>query len=86
MTLEDIKFTGGININNFIATGEISTFLVDKITIPTSTIGDLSPFKLKVEFNTVSKLLVPALNHFISKYQVPIPSDIMNIFILFIVS
>lgn len=82
MTLEDIKFTGGINVNNFIATADIHTFLVDKIEVSTSTIGDLSPFKLKVEFNTVSKLLVPALNHFISKYQVPIPKDIMGIFIL----
>lgn len=82
MILEDIKFTGGINISNFTATGDIHTFLVDKIEIPTSTIGSLSPFKLKVEFNTVTKLVVPMLNHFISKYQVPVPKDIMGIFIL----
>ena len=82
MNLVDIKFTGGIDINNFMATGDISKFLVDKIDIVTSTIGSLSAFKLKVEFNTVSKLLVPELNKFISKYQVPIPSDIMGIFIL----
>jgi len=44
MNLVDIKFTGGINIANFNATAEISTFLVDKITITTSTIGKLSPF------------------------------------------
>ena len=44
MNLVDIKFTGGINIANGNATAEITTFLVDKITIPTSTIGKLSPF------------------------------------------
>ena len=82
MNLVDIKFTGGIDINNFMATADIYKFLVDKITIPTSTIGSLSAYKLKIEFNTVSKLLVPELNKFISKYQVPIPQDIMGIFIL----
>lgn len=73
MNLVDIKFTGGIAVNNFIATGEVSTFLVDKVDVVSSTIGNLSAFKLKVEFNTVSKLAVPELNKFISKYQVPIP-------------
>ena len=80
LNLVDIKFTGAINVANFIATADISTFLVDKVDIVSSTIGSLSAFKLKVEFNTVSKLLVPELNKFISKYQVPIPSDILGIF------
>ena len=66
MNLEDIKFTGGIAINNFTATGEISKFLVDKVTVVSSTIGKLSAMKLKIEFNTVSKLLVPEINKFIS--------------------
>jgi len=65
MNLIDIKFTGGININNFTATGDVSTFHVDKIEVPTSTIGDISTLQLKIELNTVSKLAVPALNHFI---------------------
>lgn len=82
MNLVDIKFTGGIAINNFNATADISKFIVDKIDIVTSTIGDLSAAKLKIEFNTVSRLAVPVLNKFVSKYQVPIPQDIMGIFIL----
>ena len=65
MSLIDILFTGGIDINNFMATGDISKFLVDKINIVTSTIGDLSALKLKVEFNTVSRLIVPELNKYI---------------------
>ena len=82
MNLVDIIFTGGIAVNNFIATAEISKFLVDKVNIVTSTIGNISAIKMKIEINTVSKLLVPEVNKFVSKYQVPIPQDILNIFIL----
>lgn len=46
---------------------------MDKIDIVTSTIGDLSAAKLKIEFNTVSRLAVPELNKFVQKYSVPIP-------------
>ena len=82
MNLVDIDFTGGIAVNNFIATAEISKFLVDKVNIVTSTIGNISAVKMKIEINTVSKLLVPEINKFVSKYQVPIPQDILNIFTL----
>ena len=78
----DILFTGGIDVLNFNATANISTFLVDKVNVISSTIGNLSAFKLKVEFNTVSKLLVPSLNNFIQKYAFPIPQNILGIFTL----
>lgn len=55
---------------------------MDKIDIVTSTIGKLSAAKLKIEFNTVSRLAVPELNKFVSKYAVPIPKNIMGIFVL----
>jgi len=82
MNLVDIKFNGGINLVGNNATAEITKFLVDKITVPTSTIGKLSPFKLKLEFNTVSKIAIPELNKFISKYSVPLPTNIAGIFLL----
>ena len=80
MNVVDIKLTGGIAINNFNATADISTFHVDQISIVSSTIGSISTYKLKIEINTVSKLAVPALNNFISKYQVPLPQEIAGIF------
>lgn len=58
----DIVFTGGIAVDNFEATANISTFLVDKVEIVTSTIGNISAFKLKLELNTASRVLVPSLN------------------------
>lgn len=82
MNIVDIKFTGGINIVNFNATADISTFHVDKINVVSSTIGDISAAKLKIEFNTISRLAVPELNKFIQKYNVPIPQNIMGIFTL----
>ena len=78
----DILFTGGIDITNFIATGKVSTFLVDKIQIPVSTIGDISALQLKVEFNTAMRVAVPIINKYIQKYQIPLPTDILNIFTL----
>jgi hypothetical protein len=47
-----------------------------------STIGPISGLKLKIEFNTVSKLMVPELNKFLQKYKVPIPTNIYGIFFL----
>lgn len=76
----DILFTGSIAINNFEATADIAKFLVDKVEVVTSTVGTLSAFKLKVEINTVSKILVPSLNSWLAKYQVPIPQNIAGIF------
>ena len=73
MNVVDIKFTGGIAIANFNATADIETFHVDKINIVSSTIGDISAAKLKIEFNTVSRLAVPELNKFVQKYNVPVP-------------
>ena len=55
----DILFTGGIAVNGFEASADISKFLVDKINVVSSTIGNISAFKLKLEINTVSKILVP---------------------------
>jgi hypothetical protein len=55
----DILFTGGIAVNGFEASADISKFLVDKINVVTSTIGSISALKLKLEFNTVSKIMVP---------------------------
>ena len=80
MDLVDIKFTGGINISGYNATGEISKFLVDKVAVTTSTVGELDPFKLKIEFNTVSRILVPVINSYIDKYVVPIPQNILGVF------
>ena len=81
MNVIDIYFTGGINIDGFIATAKISKFLVDKIKIVSSTIGNISALQLKIEFNTAMRVLVPAINAFIQKYQVPIPSD-LGVFVL----
>merc|ERR1712060_650247 len=67
---------------NFIATGKVSTFLVDKIQIPVSTIGDISALQLKVEFNTAMRVAVPIINKYIQKDQIPLPTDILNIFTL----
>lgn len=39
LDVEDIKFTGGIAVNGFFASANITTFLVDKILIPVSTVG-----------------------------------------------
>ena len=78
----DIKFTGGIAVNNFIASADISTFLVDKINVLTSTIGNISTMKLKLEFNTASRVLVPMLNKWLQKYEIPIPSNILGMFTL----
>ena len=78
----DIDFTGGIAVDNFEASADISTFLVDKIEVVHSTIGNISAFKLKLELNTVSKILVPSLNKWLQKYQVPIPSNVLGIFTL----
>lgn len=78
----DILFTGGIQIQNFMATGEVSTFLVDKIVVVSSTVGDISTFQLKLEFNTISRILVPSINSILQGYQVPVPQDILGIFIL----
>lgn len=82
LDVTDIKFTGDIAVNGFFASANITTFLVDKISIPTSTIGNLSAAKLKIEFNTVSRLVVPVLNTKLQKYSVPIPQDIFGIFTL----
>ena len=76
----DILFTGGIAINNFEATANVSKFLVDKIEIVSSTVGNISAYKLKVEINTASRLIVPSLDNFLSKYQVPIPQTIAGVF------
>lgn len=78
----DILFTGGIAVNGYFATGEVSKFLVDKIEVLQSTIGDISAFQLKVEINTISRLMVPTINDALKKYEVPIPSDILGIFTL----
>lgn len=80
--LIDVLFTGGIAINDFIATADVHTFLVDKITIDSSTIGSVSALKLKLEINNVSRILVPIINAEIQKYQVPIPSNVFGIFLL----
>ena len=72
MNIVDIKFTEGINITNFNATADISTFHVDKINVVSSTIGDISAAKLKIDFNTISRLAVPELNKFIQNYSVHI--------------
>lgn len=82
INVEDIKFTGGIAVNNFEASADISTFLVDKIEVLHSTIGNISALKLKLELNTVSKILVPSLNKWLQKYQIPIPSNVFGIFTL----
>lgn len=78
----DVLFTGGIAIHDFKATAMITKFLVDKIEVVSSTVGDISALKLKVEINSVSKLLVPSLNQWVSKYPVPIPQTIGGIFTL----
>lgn len=80
MDLNDVKFTGGINIAGYNATSSITTFLVDKITVVSSTVGTISAMKLKFEFNTASKLLVPSINTFLQKYVVPIPQNILGVF------
>ena len=82
MNLVDIKFTGGIAVENFFASADISTLLVDKIDIPVSTIGKLSALQLKIEFNTASRLLVPALNSWLQKYRIPLPQQVAGIFTL----
>ena len=38
--------------------------------------------KLKLEFNTASRILVPVLNEWLQKYEIPIPSNILGIFTL----
>ena len=78
--LVDIKFTGGIAISGYNATADISTFLVDKVVVVSSTIGNISAFKLKLEMNTISRVLVPSLNKFLKKYVVPIPKNILGVF------
>ena len=78
----DIKFTGGIAINNFMASANITTFLVDKINIPVSTIGRISAAALKLKFNTASRVVVPILNNKLQAYEIPIPSNIFGIFTL----
>jgi len=75
-----VKFTGGINVVGYNATASVSTFLVNKIQVVESTIGTISAFKLKLEFNTVSKFAVPALNSFLKTYAVPIPKNILGVF------
>lgn len=82
LSVIDILFTGAIDVENFIATGEVTKFLVDQIEVVQSTVGDLSAFALKIEINTVSRLIVPEINNFLKNYQVPIPSDIFGIFTL----
>ena len=82
LSVIDILFTGGIAIDGYFATGEVTKFLVDQIEVISSTVGDLSAFALKIEINTVSRLIVPEINNFLKNYQVPIPSDILGIFIL----
>ena len=80
LTLKDILFTGGIEVAGYNATAKIEKFLVDQVIVDVSEIGRLSAFKLKLEINTASKLLVPALNSYISKYVVPIPKNILGVF------
>lgn len=82
LDLQDIKFTGGIAIENYQASADVASFLVDKISIPTSTIGSISAAKLKLEFNSVSRLAVPFINAYLQQYSVPIPQDIFGIFLL----
>ena len=60
----------------------MTSFLVKTVQVVSSTLGSLSAFKLKMEFNTASKYLVHSLNAFLAKYQVPIPSNIFGIFTL----
>jgi len=78
--LVDIHFIGGIAINGYNATANITTFLVDKINVVDSTIGRISTTKIKLEINTASRLLVPALNGYLQKYVVPIPKNILGVF------
>lgn len=78
----DIQFTGGIAINGSFASANITTFLVDKIEIPVSTIGRISAAQLKLEFNTASRLVVPRLNAKLQEYRIPIPTNILGIFMI----
>ena len=78
--LVDVTFTGGIAISGYNATANVSTFLVNKIVVDSSTIGSISAIKLKLEINTVSRLLVPTLNNYLQNYVLHIPQNILGVF------
>lgn len=80
--LIDVHFTGGIAVDGYYASANITKFRVDKIVVPVSTLGFISAAKLKLELNTASILVVPTLNAKLQEYRVPIPSDIFGIFTL----
>ena len=61
---------------------DIDKVNVDSVDVLASTIGRLSALTIKLEINNGFRLGLPIINKVLSKHQIPIPSNILGLFIL----
>ena len=69
-------------VENYTAMINITRFHADKVKVNSSTVGNISTFKLKLEINTGMAAAVAFLTSYLEKFNIKIPKDILGIFTL----
>merc|ERR1712151_1335781 len=80
LNLNNIEFDFSALITDMNITLNITKVNIDSVDVISDTFGHLSALTLKLKLNNGFRIVLPILNMFLSKFQVPIPSDIFGIF------
>ena len=78
--MNEIDFDFSALVQDMNVTLNITKINIDQVKIISDTFGKLSALTLKLKLNNGFRILLPILNIFLEKFNVPIPSNIFGIF------
>jgi len=82
LDFSSISANATFTITDFLVGIALNRFQVDTIKVVSTNIGKVSTLTLKLKINTGFKLALPVLNHFLQKFEINLPREILGIFTL----